>query len=164
MRRGGEFLWRIVRFKIPLYLANSFAAVGLLLPAWLNWRRNGSATIWALLLLLSYGVVFLGLRIWLSLGPKFIVCMEPRCVFPVYGQIWRLIRLLLVEVIAFQVIILLLTSGAAVVVVGLRHVGVSWSISTVAGLLAVGFAGVMAKGASLALFLQLSRLSSGPGK
>jgi hypothetical protein len=152
-RRGGEYFWRIIRFKAPVY-----GALGLLIAmvACVAGSRGGGG-LWVFV---GSGcgllVVFVFARVLLSLGPKRIVTCELTRVFPVYEEVWQLARPYLARVLLFQVMLVCLGLVPLLLPVGLASVGTHSGINAVLTLVVGAFVAVVGKASSFCLYLQLA--------
>ena len=155
VRRGKEFFWRVVRFKIPIYLAISATAVCAAPVLFSAAAHPALALLPAIAAALAlFGVGFIG-RVFLSLGPKVIVATGIREVLPVYGLIFRLVRPYTSSVFWFYTAVAGITSLTLLVPTSMSFFNVPVSIVIVSTMLIASFITVFAKAAAFAFYLQL---------
>jgi hypothetical protein len=154
-RRGGEYFWRILRFKAPIY-----TLLGVILAMLGSFALLASNAGFRALAAVGTGVLLFGLflfaRVLLSLGPKMIVTCELSRMLLAYRQVWQLARPHLVKVLVFQVMLLCLGSVPLFLPVGLAAVGAGGGVSVLLTLVVGAFIAVVGKASSFCLYLQLA--------
>lgn len=157
LRRGGQYFWPVLRYKLPIYFAGSCLSLPIgvmLMRMWHNsdwnaaWLAGTLGGLWL--------VAFFVARVFLSLGTKVIVTEPPTAMIGVYRRVWRLIQPHLRSVAVFYGLLVLLTAAATVLAFLLAQAPLPVSVRAAGAVLLLAAVTLAMKAAAFDLYWQLS--------
>jgi len=155
LKRGKQYFWPIVRYKLPIYLLLGIILIVLASSVMPNFNAPAVLTVELFIASIIYGIIFFFFRIFLSLGPKMIVTEEIKKVFPLYRRIIKLVHPYWQPVMIFYSLMFALLGITIILPIGLNMLGIPFVPLIIISVVVVSFLTVVIKASSFSLYLQL---------